>query len=53
LRRGEVVKEETVILDGRTTPAVRVEVTGKAYFTGTSVFTVETDDPLRNGFLLD
>lgn len=32
--------------------AVRVEVSGQAYYSGTSVFTVEPDDPLAGGFLL-
>ncbi|HEX9446968.1 MAG TPA: proline racemase family protein [Dongiaceae bacterium] len=32
--------------------AVRVEVTGQAYYTGRSLFTVEADDPLAGGFLL-
>ncbi len=32
--------------------AVRVEVSGQAYYTGTSVFTVEPEDPLAGGFLL-
>jgi trans-L-3-hydroxyproline dehydratase len=32
--------------------AVRVEVTGQAYYSGRSVFTVEADDPLAGGFLL-
>ena len=33
-------------------PAVHVEVTGHAYYTGTSTFTVEKDDPFKKGFLL-
>jgi trans-L-3-hydroxyproline dehydratase len=33
-------------------PAVRVEVAGRAYYSGRSVFTVEPDDPLAAGFLL-
>ena len=33
-------------------PAVHAEVTGHAYYTGTSVFTAEKDDLFRNGFLL-
>jgi trans-L-3-hydroxyproline dehydratase len=33
-------------------PAVRVEVGGRAYYTGRSVFTVEPDDALAAGFLL-
>ncbi len=32
--------------------AVRVEVGGRAYYSGTSRFTVEPDDPLGGGFLL-
>ena len=32
--------------------AIRAEVAGHAYYTGQSVFTVEADDPLRDGFLL-
>jgi trans-L-3-hydroxyproline dehydratase len=32
--------------------AVRVEVAGRAYYCGRSVFTVEPDDPLAAGFLL-
>lgn len=32
--------------------AVEVEVAGRAYRTGTSTFTSEPDDPLREGFLL-
>lgn len=32
--------------------AVHVEVSGHAYYTGTSTFTVEKDDPLKHGFLL-
>lgn len=32
--------------------AVRVEVTGQAYYSGRSIFTVEADDPLAGGFLL-
>jgi trans-L-3-hydroxyproline dehydratase len=33
-------------------PAVTVEVGGRAHYTGTARFTVEPDDPLRDGFLL-
>lgn len=33
-------------------PAVRVEVGGRAYYTGEAVFTLEPDDPLPEGFLL-
>ncbi len=33
-------------------PAVRVEVSGRAHYTGTSVFTLEPEDPLAGGFLL-
>lgn len=32
--------------------AVRVEVSGQAYYTGQSIFTVEANDPLAGGFLL-
>jgi trans-L-3-hydroxyproline dehydratase len=32
--------------------ALRAEVAGRAYYTGTSTFTVEPDDPLAGGFLL-
>jgi proline racemase len=32
--------------------AVRVEVAGRAYYSGSAVFTVEPDDPLAGGFLL-
>jgi trans-L-3-hydroxyproline dehydratase len=32
--------------------ALRVEVGGRAYYSGRSVFTVEPDDPLAGGFLL-
>jgi trans-L-3-hydroxyproline dehydratase len=32
--------------------AVRVEVAGRAYYSGSAVFTVEPDDPLAAGFLL-
>jgi trans-L-3-hydroxyproline dehydratase len=33
-------------------PAVRVEVGGRAYYSGRSTFTVEPEDPLAAGFLL-
>lgn len=33
-------------------PAIRAEVAGRAYYTGSSVFTVEPGDPLGGGFLL-
>lgn len=33
-------------------PAVVVEVGGRAYYSGTARFSVEEDDPLRDGFLL-
>jgi len=33
-------------------PAIRAEVSGRAYYTGRSVFTVEPEDPLAGGFLL-
>ena len=45
---GRVASQETC---GRF-PAVRVEVAGRAYYSGSSVFTVEPDDPLAAGFLL-
>ncbi len=32
--------------------AIRAEVAGRAYYTGSSVFTVDADDPLAGGFLL-
>jgi proline racemase len=32
--------------------AIRAEVAGRAYYTGQSVFTLEADDPLKDGFLL-
>jgi trans-L-3-hydroxyproline dehydratase len=32
--------------------SVEVEVAGRAYRTGTSTFTFDDDDPLRQGFLL-
>lgn len=32
--------------------AVIVEVSGQAYYTGTTTFTVEDSDPLKDGFLL-
>lgn len=32
--------------------AIRAEVAGRAYYTGSSVFTLEPDDPLAGGFLL-
>ncbi|EPQ12590.1 Hypothetical protein D623_10027198 [Myotis brandtii] len=32
--------------------AVIVEVSGQAHYTGTASFTIEDDDPLRDGFLL-
>lgn len=32
--------------------AIRARVAGRAYYTGTSVFTAEADDPLQDGFLL-
>ena len=31
---------------------VIVEVAGNGYYTGSSTFTVEEDDPLRKGFLM-
>jgi trans-L-3-hydroxyproline dehydratase len=45
---GQVAAQETC---GRF-PAVRVAVSGRAYYSGRSVFTVEPDDPLAGGFLL-
>ncbi|WP_374384654.1 proline racemase family protein [Dongia sp.] len=33
-------------------PAIRAEVAGRAFYTGSSVFTVEPGDPLGGGFLL-
>jgi len=33
--------------------AVRVEVSGRAFYTGKSTFTCEDEDPLKNGFLLN
>ncbi|XP_078696960.1 trans-L-3-hydroxyproline dehydratase-like isoform X1 [Branchiostoma floridae x Branchiostoma belcheri] len=33
--------------------AVIVEVAGNSYYTGTAEFTVESDDPLKNGFLVN
>jgi proline racemase len=45
---GQVVEEER--LGGR--PAVRVEVAGRAHFTGTARFTLEEDDQIGRGFLL-
>jgi proline racemase len=41
---------QTIPADGY--PVIRAEVAGRAYYTGTSVFTVEPDDPLAEGFLL-
>jgi len=32
--------------------AVTVEVGGRAHYTGRAVYTVESDDPLADGFLL-
>jgi trans-L-3-hydroxyproline dehydratase len=39
-------------LTAGTFPAIRAEVAGRAYYTGSAVFTVEPDDPLAGGFLL-
>jgi proline racemase len=39
-----------VVSDGR--PAVITEVTGSAYRTGTSTFTLDPRDPLGTGFVL-
>jgi trans-L-3-hydroxyproline dehydratase len=33
-------------------PAIRADVSGRAYYTGSAVFTVEAGDPLAGGFLL-
>ena len=33
-------------------PAVTVEVSGRAYYTGTASFVIEPDDPFRHGFLV-
>jgi trans-L-3-hydroxyproline dehydratase len=46
--QGRVAGQETC---GRF-PAVRVEVAGRAYYSGSAIFTVEPDDPLAAGFLL-
>ena len=32
--------------------AVIVEVQGHGYYTGTATYTVENNDPLKNGFLI-
>ncbi|XP_071971894.1 trans-3-hydroxy-L-proline dehydratase [Engystomops pustulosus] len=45
---GKAVKE-TVCGDYK---AVIVEVSGQAHYTGTASFTLESDDPLKDGFLL-
>lgn len=45
---GRVASRET---SGRF-DAIRAEVSGRAYYTGRSVFTFEPDDPLKDGFLL-
>ncbi|XP_044127446.1 trans-3-hydroxy-L-proline dehydratase [Bufo gargarizans] len=45
---GKAIKE-TVCGDHR---AVVVEVSGQAHYTGTASFTLESDDPLKDGFLL-
>ncbi|MSP48506.1 MAG: proline racemase [Alphaproteobacteria bacterium] len=45
---GRVARETR--LGGR--PAVTVEVSGNAYYTGTARFVAESDDPLKGGFLL-
>lgn len=52
---GRVIEETDVLLPGELTPrqAVRVEVGGKSYYTGTSRFILESDDLLSHqGFLL-
>jgi trans-L-3-hydroxyproline dehydratase len=38
---------------GGSPPSVKVHVSGRAYFTGSAQFTIEPDDPLKGGFLLD
>ncbi|XP_076464776.1 trans-L-3-hydroxyproline dehydratase-like [Babylonia areolata] len=38
-------------MDGNDVIGVRAEVSGNAYYTGTSIFTVEGSDPLAGGFL--
>jgi len=45
---GQVVQEERLGV----LPAVRVEVAGRAHFTGTGRFTLEEDDQIGRGFLL-
>jgi proline racemase len=45
---GKIIQEATV----GPFNAVKVEVTGHAYYSGTAEFTVEEDDPLASGFLL-
>lgn len=32
--------------------AIRADVAGRAYYTGSAIFTAEADDPLQDGFLL-
>ena len=45
---GRIVAERTV----GDVPAVTVEVSGRAYYTGVASFVIEPDDPFRHGFLL-
>lgn len=46
---GSVLRRTT---DGQTDyPAVIVQVSGTAYYTGTATFTAEDDDELKQGFL--
>lgn len=45
---GRIVAERTV----GDVPAVTVEVSGRAYYTGAASFVIEPDDPFRHGFLL-
>ncbi len=45
---GRVVAERTV----GDLPAVTVEVSGRAYYTGAASFVIEPDDPFRHGFLV-
>lgn len=45
---GEIVEETSA----GARPAVRVEVGGRAHYTGEAVFTAEDDDPLKDGFLV-
>ena len=45
---GRIVAERTV----GDVPAVTVEVSGRAYYTGSASFVIEPDDPFRHGFLV-